>query len=222
MALGRLRVALGLDRRHPLIFLSRCSSICTGIGDNTALFPDPAPQISVVQGQIQVATAAQQLLAKVKGSGARDLAFGVVATSMETLRAMVQSLCDQSPEQANTLIEASSMRAFSVGVHHKDLLALKNGVTPGSVLLKANAGLLDRSTRRKVYNWEGTTNGGSSYFAMPSTSYARTSIANLTPLTMVGFRVCVAVGEQPPGAWSQMLPTHLVEQLPALELRVVA
>ena len=205
MALGRLRIALDLDRRHPLGFLSRCTAICTAIDESKTLFPAPTPAIPLVLAQLEDATAAQQLLARDRGAGpARDAAFGIVVTSMESLRMMVQVLCDQSPiGEARTLIAAASMRPILVGVRHKDILGLKNITPAGSVLLEANASLLDRSHRLKNYNWEGTLDDGATYFAMPATPHCTTSIAGLTPLTTVGFRVRVVVGKQPPGPWTQ-------------------
>ena len=39
--------------------------------------------------------------------------------------------------------------------------------------------------------------------SVPTTPFAKTTIAGLTPLTEVGFEVSVTVNKQPPGAWSQ-------------------
>ena len=75
----------------------------------------------------------------------------------------------------------------------------------GTVLIEATTLLLDSTTRRKMYNWEFTTDGGATYSPMPSTPIAKTSISGLTPLTTVGFRVSVTVGKQPRGEWSQMV-----------------
>jgi hypothetical protein len=206
MALVRLRAALGLEIKRPLFFLSQCNAIYTGLDENKSLFVAPNPALPVVLGQIQAATAAQQLMGTAKAVGAaRDASFSALRTSMESERAMVQGLCDASPEQAAALIAAASMKAVALGAHPKPLLALANGLPSGTVLLVANATLLDGTTRRKMFNWESTSDGGRTFSPMPSTPIGKTSIANLVPLTMVGFRVSVTVANQPQGAWSQVV-----------------
>src|SRR5262249_20344431 len=89
------------------------------------------------------------------------------------------------------------------GLHPKPLLALKNGLPSGTVLLEANSRLLDGTSRKKTYHWQFTSDLGKSFSPMPSTPVARTSIANLTPLTTVFFQVAVTVNQQAQGPWSQ-------------------
>lgn len=206
MGIGRLRAALGLDIKRPLLFLSGCNGIYTGLEDSKALFVNPSPTLPVLLGQIQDATTAQQSVGKIKGAAAaRDAKFAVLRTSMESERMMVQALCDQSPEQAATLIAAASMKAVTVATFHKVLLGAKTGLPSGTVLLDANASLLDGTKRRKTFNWELTTDGGKTFASLPSTPLGKTQVANLTPLTMVGFRVSLTVSNQPQGPWSQVV-----------------
>ncbi len=204
MALGRLRAALDADIRRPLHFLSLSTDVYTGLYNHKGLFLNPNPALPLFLTQIQTATSAQQVLATTKGSGARNAAFAVVRTSLVSQRCMVQGLCDANPEQAETIIQAASMRAVRPGVFHKELLSLTNSVTSGTVLLDANASLLDSTSRLKTYNWESTLDG-KTFNAMPSTPTGKTSLANLTPLTIVGFRVSVTVNKQPQGPWSQVV-----------------
>jgi hypothetical protein len=202
---ARMRAALGLNTDSPLVFLSQANAIYTGLETNKTLFAAPNPQLSVLLEQIQDATKAQQNMSKLKGAAAaRDASFRILATSLESERMMVQALCDASPEQAATLIAAASMisvadaRGFA-----KPLLTLKNGQPPGTVLVNANAGLLDSTYRRKTFHWQFTIDAGKSFSPLPSTPVARTSIANLTPLTTVGVQVSVTANQQPQGPWSQ-------------------
>ncbi len=204
MALGRLRAALDADIKRPLLFLSQSTNVYTGLYNHAGLFPNPNPALPLFLTQIQTATSAQQLLATVKGTGARDAAFRVVHTSLKSQLCMVNGLCDASPEQAATLINASAMKAVSPRTYQKELLSLANSVTSGTVLLDANVSLLDSTSRRKTINWESTLDG-KNFSAMPSTPTGKTSLANLTPLTLVGFRVSVTVNKQPQGPWSQVV-----------------
>jgi hypothetical protein len=202
---ARMRAALGLNTESPLVFLAQASAIYTGLETNKALFAAPTPQLPVLLAQIQDATKAQQNMSKLKGaSAARDASFRILVTSLESERMMVQALCDANPEQAATLIAAASMiSAAGAGGFPKPLLALKNGRPPGTVLVNANAGLLDSTSRRKTFHWQFTIDAGKSFSPLPSTPIARTSIANLTLLTTVGVQVSVTVNQQPQGRWSQ-------------------
>ena len=202
---ARMRAALGLNTDSPLVFLSQATAIYTGLETNKALFAAPAPQLPVLLAQIQDATKAQQNMSKLKGaSAARDAAFRILVTSLESERMMVQALCDANPEQAAALIAAASMISVADARRPtKPLLALKNGRPSGTVLVEANAGFLDRTYRRKTFHWQFTIDAGKSFSPLPSTPIARTSIANLAPLTTVGVQVSVTVNQQPQGPWSQ-------------------
>jgi len=201
---ARLRVALGLSRWKPLVFLAEAGAIYTGLDENKALFLDCNPALPVLFSHIEDATSAQRDVGRIKGAGAvRDAKFAILRTSLESERMMVQALCDASPEQAPALIAAASMKSVACGAYQKPLLAVKNGPGSGAVLLDANAGLLEGTRRLKVFNWRCTKGGGLSFLSMPSTPSAQTEIAGLTPLTMVGFQVAVTVRRQPQGPWSQ-------------------
>jgi hypothetical protein len=73
----------------------------------------------------------------------------------------------------------------------------------------------------RYFNWQYTFDGGKSFVPMPSTTRSKSLLQGLTPLTTVGVRVSMTNSEGP-GEWSQVVLTHLVEHLPALELRAVA
>jgi hypothetical protein len=161
---GRLRVTLGLTRDRPLVFLAEATSVYTGLRDHALFFPAPSPSLPVLLGQIQAATAAQQLVGNVRDAGAgRDATFRVVRTSLESARMMVQALCDASPEQGPELIAAASMKSGGYGVWDKPLLGLKNGPGEGVVSLEAYARLLDGTRRKRMFNWRCTIDGGVSF-----------------------------------------------------------
>ncbi len=76
----------------------------------------------------------------------------------------------------------------------------------GSVNLEANAGALlgADAGRKHFFSW-GYTTDGKTFISIPSTPDARTTVAGLTPLTTVGFRVAVTVSKTPMSAWSQVV-----------------
>ncbi len=73
--------------------------------------------------------------------------------------------------------------------------------------LEANASLLalenESGSRNLTFNWQSTLDG-KTFTSQPSTPISRTSIANLPPLTEVGFRVCIT-DSKGTGAWSQVV-----------------
>ena len=205
---GRFRVVLGLTRNKPLVFLSQCNTIYTALDNNKATFITPSPALPLLLTQIQNATTSQQLVVtRVKGAAtARESVFDVLAASMEMERMMVQGLCNAAPlAQAATIAALAAMKGYSVRVFQKDILTAKNLTPVGTVLLDANAHLLDPSSKQKTYNWGYTLDGGKTILPLPSTPVARTTVANLAPLTTVGFQVSVTVHKQLPGAWTPLV-----------------
>jgi hypothetical protein len=201
---ARLRVLLGLTRDRPLVFLAEAGAVYTGLDEHPTLFPDPSPALPVLLGQIQDATSKQQDVGRIRGAGAaRDAAFQIVRTSLESERMMVQALCDASPERAAELISAVSMTSAGSTAYWKPLLVLKNGLPAGTVLLDANARLLDGTRRKKTFNWRGTADGGGSFFSMPSTPIGKTEIVGLAPLTTLGVQVSVTLRDGAQGPWSR-------------------
>jgi hypothetical protein len=141
---------------------------------------------------------------KTGGTAVRDADRDLVATTLESLRVGVQALCAASPEQAATLLQASAMKAVAAAVRAKPIVAAKLAVTPGVVNLVANAGLLSTSRRKKTYTWQLTLDG-KTFSSAGTSAYARITVTGLALLTTVGFRVCVTVGEDEPGPWTQVV-----------------
>lgn len=206
MALGRLRVVLGLSHRL-LVVLSQAKTIHDGMEANASVFTSPSPPLPTLLSQIEDCEKSQQTVGtRVKGAAeARKLKFDALVTSLESERMYVQSLCDGSPEQAANLIKLAGMQVASVGRYQKPILVAMPGVPAGTVDLEANARLLDKSRKGKFYSWRYTLDGGKTFLAAPSTGAARTSISGLPLLTVVGFQVSVTVNKSPPGDWSQLV-----------------
>jgi len=200
----RLRVTLGLTPNKPLVFLAQADDIYTGLSGNPTLFPNCNPTAPVLLGQIQDAKTAQQNVGKIKGASAvRDAKFKIVVTSLESERMMVQWLCDATPDQAASLIAAARMTSVTIPARQKPLLGARNGPS-GTVLLEANASLLDGTHRRKTFNWRMTTDGEKTFTGLPSTPVGKTTVSGLTPLTTYYFRFR-ATTRKGSGAYSQVV-----------------
>src|SRR5262249_48617494 len=102
--------------------------------------------------------------------------------------------------------EAAAMKARNRRGYQKPLIGLKNVLPSGTVLVYANARLLDITRRSKFYNWQYTLDGGKTFIAMPPTQSAQTSLSGLTPLTMVGAQAPVSAPTGPQGPWSHPAP----------------
>jgi hypothetical protein len=211
-SLRRIRVALNLNKYNIPLLMVLAQLIYTAMSGNTAMFPNATTLLGTLASQLAALGAAQQQVKQrvLGAAGARDAKRNLLVLTLEDLRAMVQSLCDASPDQAIALIQAAGMKAVASSVRVKALLAATNGAHPGIVTLVANAALLSSSRKSKSYNWQVTVDGGKTWTAAPSTPYARTTIEGLPYLTTCGFRVSVSVGNAGAGAWSQVvsIPVH--------------
>ena len=104
--------------------------------------------------------------------------------------------------------------SFHVGRGEVVALMGRNGAGK-STTFKALMGLIpqrggsvrflgDDISRKHFFNWEYTTDG-KSFIRMPSTPEGRTTLEGLTPLTTVGFRVCVTKAKGVMDPWSQVV-----------------
>jgi len=79
------------------------------------------------------------------------------------------------------------------------------GAAPGTVDLDAAVGpLLGRNRRSRAFNWQWIADGGKTFTDAPPTATGKTTIANLTPLATIGFRVKVTTTTND-GEWSAIV-----------------
>jgi hypothetical protein len=181
-----------------------------GLGDYAAtLFPDPNPSLQAFSDQISVTDKAQVAAGK-GGKGmaaARDVELGILIGMMSSELVYMQSVADGGPrDQAIATLLAGGVEIAGVPLHDKAVLTATEGLTSGSVNLEANATILlgDYLKRKHFFNWAYTIDG-ENFVSVPSTSEARTIVTGLTPLTFVGFRVCVTKGKGVMDPWSQVV-----------------
>jgi hypothetical protein len=126
---------------------------------------------------------------------------------LETERSYVQALGNASPDQAVALIEAAGLSVAATAVRNQAILKVKPGIPSGTVDLDANAtALAGKSGKKTCFNWQWTADGGATFTSAPTTPHAKTRVANLPPLTRVGFRVSTSTIDGP-DEWSQIVTT---------------
>ena len=207
MALGRARAALGMNKNKIKDFIPKSQNVYNLMSVDPRFAASPVAYATVAQQITDLTKANQSVAAKIPGMvPTRDQRRDVLFASMESLRGFVQMLADASPAQASILITAAGMLVWALPVRSKAILAAETTLPSGTVALQANATLLlaGMGSKRPTFNWSYTLDG-KAFLSAPSTPEARTTIANLPPLTTVGFRVSVTVAKMPPGDWSQVV-----------------
>ena len=204
--MNRIRCIARMNPKSAVSVLGRVYAINTGMGKDPALYSAPVPLLPVLMAQAGKVSAAQQLVGTraAGAAAARDVQLVVLAGMVETERSYTQTLCDAHPDQAIAIAEGAGFLVATSPGHYKALLKVGLGTAPGTVHLEANATVLAGKKRRAqtCFHWEWTPDGGKTVLGAPSTPHAKTTIANLPPLTTVGFRVNMTNGKGT-GEWSQ-------------------
>lgn len=181
-------------------FIIRVKAIVAAIEANTTLFATPSPSTASVKSHITaLETAETRAQTRVVGSVAtRDEKYSVVMTDVHNLMIYVQGLADKSASAATavTIIESSGFGVKGKRVHVKPPLKARNAPASGSVKLMAKA-----AVKRATYQWQMSTNNGSTWQNLTSTLGANTIVTGLTPGTRVLFRVC-AITQDGIGNWT--------------------
>lgn len=193
----RPTAVLRMPRRMAELFIY-ATTVLKQMGGN-AYFPNPYPPLAEVQTAADDFHAAEvATLMWTKGTVAlRNSKRLVLVGLLEQLITYVQSVADAKLEEAPAIIQSSGFSLRKTPPLPLLGFNAKRGSASGSVKIVAPA-----AARRAAYDWEYSTDGGSTWLTLPSTLRSRTSLTGLTPLTTVQFRyrALTKAGE---GAWSQ-------------------
>jgi hypothetical protein len=203
----RVRAVLKINRNNTASVLGKAHAVKNGMAADPQRFTDPDPSFAVFDAQVTKLELAEQRAATraIGTAAARDVERSALVGMLETQRSYVQKLCDASPEQAVAIVQAAGMEVAGTPVRDNPILDAKLGSISGSVILDANAAALAGKSGKKVcFNWQWTTDGGTTFHSAPSTPGAKTTIEGLPALAMAGFRVSVTSAAGP-GEWSQIV-----------------
>jgi hypothetical protein len=205
----RPHATFGTTQKNTSGVLGRSQTMYSAISNNIAMFAGLPVTMQAFLALITALAAAQQATTGTKAKGTastRNSKRNDVWAAMVNLQSCVQGLADKmSVADGTTLIEAAGLLVAKTATRQKDTLTATLTAAQGSVHLAANRTVLvgtANAHKRVTFNWEMSADGGKTWQALPSGSYASTSASGLTLMTTYAFRVSVTVGNTP-GAWSQ-------------------
>ena len=152
---------------------------------NNPWFASIATLVATTGTDLAALMAAQaKALTKAKGAAeARDDAKKVVVDDVKLLKSGVQTVVNQNPGQAATIIESAGFFQKKVTLPSKpNLKAYKAPVTPGEVLVRAKA------VKGACYEWQYSLDNGKTWLPMGTTTEANTSVLGMTQGSTVLFR----------------------------------
>jgi hypothetical protein len=204
----RPHATFGTGKRNTAGVLGRSQTMYSAISNNIAMFANLPITMTAFLALITALAVAQQAATGTKARGtasARNSKRNAVWGAMLTLQSYVQNLVDSmSVDDGTTLIQAAGLVVAKAAARRKETLTATLTAAQGVVHLAANrTALVGADAHKRVtFNWEMSADGGKTFQALPSGSYASTTVSGLTPMTTYAFRVSVTVGNTP-GAWSQ-------------------
>jgi hypothetical protein len=207
-ALRLMRVVAKANVAKKAHFATVVSSISAAFLAHAGSYAGPPVDFNTFKDQVATLNSWQaQTSDRVPGAAAqRDVALGVVAGSLELLRAFVEQLCNAAPEQAGTLAQGAGMYIATRAPRAKVPLRARQGDQPGTVILYASASLLATGKGGRYWSWQSSTDGGKTWVSAASTPNAKTTITGLPVLTEVLFRACVIQNKTGQGPWTAPVP----------------
>jgi len=176
-------IALYLPKSVPLLIVFG-RHIVLALTGNTWL-PSPSPALSAVTSDIDALEAAEVAARqRTKGAAAaRDLEQKVVEEDLLALKAYVQQVANQHPDQAEAIVTSAGMTLRRSGRARKPVLAASMGPSPDEVTLRAKA-----RGRGAAYEWQSSSDGGKSWTNLGITTQASLRVPGLTVGTTYLFR----------------------------------
>src|SRR5262249_55960381 len=150
-----------------------------------SVLTNPSPTMPVFLMQIGDLDTAQQATKTAKlAVSVRNQKRDVLWSSLESLCAQAQVLCDANPEMAPSYADMAGMKLAQRPNHPKPILDAFLTSTKGEVELRANLGLLIANARktkgtRKTILWRHTLDGAKTWILDDPTGVVKTVIHGL-------------------------------------------
>ncbi len=194
-------IALYLPRIVALLIILGRSIVQKMTGN--AWFATPDPPLPTVSGHLDKLEASE---AAAKGGGAgaaaaRDLDLKTVEDDLKALKAYVYKIIAQNLASASAIILSAGMAEKPFTPHFKPALAAFLGAMLGEIIVQARS-----KGRGFAYEWQVSTDGGTTWSAMGVTTDATTHYLGAVAGTTYTFRFRTT-RKATTSAWSE--PVHL-------------
>ena len=162
-------------------------------------FPSPTPSLAEVAASLEdLASAQVATLTRTRGTTElRDEKLERLVRLLKRLKAYVQGVADDNPENAGAIIESSGMNVKKKASYAKPDFAVKPAAVRGSVRLEARS-----AGDRAGYEWGWSTDGGKTWLTR-GTQQASTDIDGLRSGVTCLFRYRVTTPREGTGNWSE-------------------
>jgi hypothetical protein len=198
-SMHRVEVSLDLPTRVPDLigYVTRVLQCMTG----NSWFPGPSPSLAKVASALaDLQSAEVETLTRTRGAAdARDEKLKALVNLLKRLKAYVQGIADDNPENAGSIIESSGFNIKKKGSYAKPPFDVKPLELRGSVRAAVRS-----AGDRASYRWSWSIDGGKTWL-FRRTDQASTDIDGL-PSGQIGlFRVQVTTIKGGEGNWSEPL-----------------
>jgi hypothetical protein len=180
------------------LFITQARRIAQSVKGNP-WFSDPSPPLATIETAIEeLASAETATLSRTKGTvDVRDAKRLALVQLLQQLMRYVQTVADANVENAASIIEGGGFSLQKPGGRRPRQFAAKEGPLSGTVMLVA-----PKIPGATAYQWGCGTDGGETYFDLPTTSQGSTIVSGLRPGSTVYFRYR-PVTRKGDGDWSQ-------------------
>jgi hypothetical protein len=196
-SMHRVEVSLDLPTRVPDV-VGYAQRIVLSMTESP-WFPSPMPSLAEVAAAVEDLGAAQvATLSGTRGTiELRDEKLEVLVSLLKRLKAYVQGVADDNPENAGSIIESSGMNVKKKGSYTKPDFAVKPGRVRGSVRLEVRS-----AGDRGGYEWAWSIDGGKTWLTR-ATTQTSTDIDGLPSGVTCLFRYRVTTPREGTGNWSE-------------------
>jgi hypothetical protein len=148
-------------------------------------FTTPVPPLSKLQAAIdQLDKANTAALSRTTGlAGAKNEARKKLVDLLHLVKAYVQSVADENPDEAASIITSAALHVVGKSLVVKLTLAVRKGRVSGSVELVAKA-----VAKLATYDWQVSEDGGKTWIDLPRTLQAKTTRSGLVTGRTYWFR----------------------------------
>jgi hypothetical protein len=170
----RVQVALNLPEAVPGLLLAVQGVLQAMTGN--AFFPDPTPPLATVAAALEELHEAHVATeAKTRGTvEVRNAKRTSLLSLVRRLKAYVQGVADDNPEQAVAIIQSARMSDWKPGPGKKAPFDVKPGPVEGTVHLAVRA-----AAKEADYEWQWSADGGETWSTPSTTLQARTTLRGL-------------------------------------------